>query len=659
MLEREARRSGRDGDGDGHYVAQAPSPPRAPGPPGGSRPSRGHVAARRFVALILLVAVAAVAWFVISLFQPGKGGGSGSVPVTIPSGSSVSQIGDILHSRGVVSSSFFFELRARMAGKSGDLKPGAYTLKHGMSYGSALDALTKGVAPNVVHITLPEGQDRSQIAPVVRQAGLKGSYLAASIKSPDLNPRLYGAKHARNLEGFLFPASYELKKGDSAGDLVSKQLDAFKQNFATVDMSYARKKNLSKYDVLTIASMVEREAQVPGDRALVASVIYNRLHLGMDLQIDATLRFALHDWDKPLTQSQLDLAHGLQHAQPPRAAAGSDRQPGHGLDPGRRASGPHGLPLLRGEAEHMRQARLRHDQRAVRAGRGALQRSAGQESRQRAHQVLAGPQLAGVLGFPVAHSRSPDIQNAAFRSLGLDWRYVKLPVPPELFAETVRALPGSGYRGANVTIPHKRAALALADERTPAAVAIGAANTLSFERGAIEADNTDAPGFLAALDADPAGMRALVLGAGGAGRAVAWALREAGAAEVGVWNRTPERAAELAAELDVRHVERPGPCDLLVNATSVGLEPPLEGEEALAALGLESLEPPPVVVDLVYSARRSALLEWAAAGGIDHGGRPGGAGAAGSAQFPALDGPRGAARRHARGGRVRSMTRLL
>jgi uncharacterized YceG family protein len=258
------------------------------------------------VALILLAAVAAVAWFAISLFQPGKGGGSGSVPVTIPSGSSVSQIGDILHSRGVVSSSFFFELRARMAGKSGDLKPGAYTLKHGMSYGSALDALTKGVAPNVVRITLPEGQDRSQIAPVVRRAGLKGSYLAASIKSPDLNPRLYGAKHARNLEGFLFPASYELKKGQSAGDLVSKQLDAFKQNFATVDMSYARKKNLSKYDVLTIASMVEREAQVPGDRALVASVIYNRLHLGMDLQIDATLRFALHDWDKPLTQSQLD-----------------------------------------------------------------------------------------------------------------------------------------------------------------------------------------------------------------------------------------------------------------------------------------------------------------------------------------------------------------
>jgi shikimate dehydrogenase len=216
--------------------------------------------------------------------------------------------------------------------------------------------------------------------------------------------------------------------------------------------------------------------------------------------------------------------------------------------------------------------------------------------------------LAGVLGFPVAHSRSPVIQNAAFRELGLDWRFVKLPVPPELFDETVRALPGSGFRGANVTIPHKRAALALADVRTPAADAIGAANTLLFDDGAIEADNTDAPGFLAALGEDPAGLRALVLGAGGAGRAVAWALREAGAAEVSLWNRTPERAEALSAELGLRHVERPESCDLLVNATSVGLT---SGE----GLPLDGLEPPPVVVDLVYSDGPTALLEWARAAG--------------------------------------------
>jgi shikimate dehydrogenase len=189
-------------------------------------------------------------------------------------------------------------------------------------------------------------------------------------------------------------------------------------------------------------------------------------------------------------------------------------------------------------------------------------------------------------------------------------------VPPQLFAETVRALPGSGFRGANVTIPHKRAALELADERTPAAAAIGAANTLSFTGGGgIEADNTDAPGFLAALGEDARGLRALVLGAGGAGRAVAWALREAGAAEVSVWNRTPERAAALAGDLDVTCVLRPATCDLLVNATSVGLEPRLSEAETLRALALNGLEPPQIVVDLVYGDAPSVLLDWAARAG--------------------------------------------
>ena len=158
--------------------------------------------------------------------------------------------------------------------------------------------------------------------------------------------------------------------------------------------------------------------------------------------------------------------------------------------------------------------------------------------------------LAGVLGFPVGHSRSPAMMNAAFEELGLDWRYVRLPVPPDRFAETVRALPASGYGGASVTIPHKVAANELADERSPAAAAIGAANTLIFSDGRIEADNTDAPAILDALGEEVAGRSALVLGAGGAGRAAVWALRDAGA-EVAVWNRTADRAQRLAEELGV------------------------------------------------------------------------------------------------------------
>lgn len=214
--------------------------------------------------------------------------------------------------------------------------------------------------------------------------------------------------------------------------------------------------------------------------------------------------------------------------------------------------------------------------------------------------------LAGVLGHPVAHSRSPAMHNAAFRELGLDWHYVKLPVPPELFEETVRALPGSGYRGANVTIPYKVAALALADTATPAARAIGAANTLTFDpEGAIEAENTDAGGFLAALDEPVSGRTALVMGAGGAARAVVWALVEGGA-DVSIWNRTPERADELAAMFRARAVYRPEPADIVVNATSVGLH---EG-----TLPLDGLEHPEVAVELVYGSA-TPFGEWAQQGG--------------------------------------------
>ena len=226
------------------------------------------------------------------------------------------------------------------------------------------------------------------------------------------------------------------------------------------------------------------------------------------------------------------------------------------------------------------------------------------------------PQLAGVLGWPVAHSRSPAMHDAAFEALGLDWRYLRLPVPPERFAETARALPASGYRGANVTIPHKSAALAVADEATPAASEIGAANTLTFSGGRVEADNTDAGGFLDALGRSPQGLEALVLGAGGAARAVAWALRESGAREVSVWNRTPGRAAALSRELGVRHAERPRPADILVNATSVGLSE-VDEAAALADLGLAGMEAPEVVVDLTYGEHATPVASWGARAGSD------------------------------------------
>jgi shikimate dehydrogenase len=195
------------------------------------------------------------------------------------------------------------------------------------------------------------------------------------------------------------------------------------------------------------------------------------------------------------------------------------------------------------------------------------------------------------------------MMNAAFGELGLDWRYLRLPVPPERFQETGRALAGSGYRGANVTIPHKLAAHDLADELSDAARAIGAVNTLTFkEGGGIAGDNTDAGGLLEAVG-EPLPSTALVLGAGGAARAAVWALAQAGA-DVTVWARAAERAAELAADLGVGHSDRPGPSELLVNATSVGLR----AGDSLDGLPLVDAR---VVVDLVYGADPTPVVRWA------------------------------------------------
>jgi shikimate dehydrogenase len=185
------------------------------------------------------------------------------------------------------------------------------------------------------------------------------------------------------------------------------------------------------------------------------------------------------------------------------------------------------------------------------------------------------------------------MHNAALEAAGLEgWRYQHLPVPPELFAATVRALPRSGFAGANVTLPHKEAALALAEDATPEARAIGAANTLGFEAGgAIAAANTDAPGLLRALADSPAGLRALVLGAGGSARAAVWALRCGGAREVLVWSRSAERARSLADDLDASAVDRPAPADLLVNCTPVGLVTEAgDDSAALKQLGLAADE---------------------------------------------------------------------
>jgi shikimate dehydrogenase len=231
------------------------------------------------------------------------------------------------------------------------------------------------------------------------------------------------------------------------------------------------------------------------------------------------------------------------------------------------------------------------------------------------------PRLA-VLGHPVAHSRSPAMQNAALAALGLgeEWSYEAIDVVPEDFEERLRAMPAEGFAGANVTVPHKHAALALADGPSEVAREIGAANTLIFAEGQIQAQNTDADGFLMALPEPPGGKRALVLGAGGAARAVVWALVREGAA-VDVWNRTAERAERLCRELGGTPVaahavggvlDQPG-YELIVNTSAAGLG----GEDPFQHLPLapDRFSAGQTVVDMVYGDAPSPLLDAARVAG--------------------------------------------
>ena len=291
------RRAGRE--------REAASATRSAAAPERARPRRSRRV--RIVSVLALVLAAVLIWFCVELFEPFHGSGHGSVTVTIPSHSSAGTVGDLLERKGVISSSFFFEIRATLGGERGKLRAGTYHLKLGMSYAAALKVLTTRPPPApVTELTLIEGKSRFQIGQLLHSEGIRGSYRVATRRSALLNPVWYRApRRTPSLEGFLFPSTYELRKPVSIAALVADQLQTFRERFAAVDMSYARRKHLTPYQVLTVASMIEGEAATARDRPLVASVIYNRLRLGMALQIDATVRYAVDNYTTPITQSQL------------------------------------------------------------------------------------------------------------------------------------------------------------------------------------------------------------------------------------------------------------------------------------------------------------------------------------------------------------------
>jgi UPF0755 protein len=251
-------------------------------------------------AVVLIVVLAAVLFAADRVLFGGPSGPPGApVSVTIPEGASVEHIGDILDKAGVVGNGRRWALDVRLHGNSGGLRAGTYTLHVNEHYSVILATLRAGptVAPTV-KLTIPEGHALRDIAKLdAPRAGISPKSYRAAVRraKPPAGYRATG-KERLGMEGFLFPATYQISKPVKADALVAQQLTAFRRAAARVDFRVAAKKNLTRYDVLIIASMIEREAAYPGDRAKIAAVIYNRLHANMPLGIDATIQYAIGSW---------------------------------------------------------------------------------------------------------------------------------------------------------------------------------------------------------------------------------------------------------------------------------------------------------------------------------------------------------------------------
>ena len=288
--------------------------------------------------------------------------------------------------------------------------------------------------------------------------------------------------------------------------------------------------------------------------------------------------------------------------------------------------------------------------------------------------------LVGILGWPVDHSFSPGLHNAAFDAMGLNWRYVPLPVPPGQVFAAVKGLAAMGFLGANVTVPHKQAVLPVLDALDETATALGAVNTLVFSRSEtgtprITGHNTDARGFSQALESGGLDIgprtRAVVVGAGGAARAVIFALASSHVGEITVFSRTPGRAQALVAEFSGRqpasHVTAQPLTDdclltaaqtavLLVNATPVGMWP--RGDDSISAYGPARPWPPDRLRPRLHPPRDAPP----GAGAGLRGPRPQrarDAGPTGSTGVRAVDRPAGPRPGHAGGGGMRERPKEL
>jgi UPF0755 protein len=267
----------------------------------GAHRARGG-AGRGTLIVVLVVVVLVTGAFGLYRYATGASGPSRPVAVEIPSGATAADVGDLLERRDVVRSSLAFRLSAQLRGYGSDIQAGAYQLLTNMTIPEVFDTLEAGPVLDTVTLTVPEGLEVRQVADQAGTLGLDPSAFLQAASSGRYAAPPYLPPGADTVEGFLFPKTYEFSTDGLDEEVVIDRLLAqFEEEATTLDWSRAEDLGLSQYEVVTVASLVEREARIPEDRPKIAAVIYNRLREGMPLQIDATVQYALPEGNRELT----------------------------------------------------------------------------------------------------------------------------------------------------------------------------------------------------------------------------------------------------------------------------------------------------------------------------------------------------------------------
>ena len=231
------------------------------------------------------------------------------VEFQIEEGMNLTQISDLLEKKGIVDSGLFFKIYAEEKGAEKKMMPGKYNLKTGSEYADVLQVISAGPVIVTFKLLIPEGFMLNQITeriisdlPFITEADLQKAMGPSNYSYDFLNNNNVKVE---NLEGFLFPKTYEVLPQYNAQNVIEMFLSQYQLETSSLDYGFASKNNLTPYDILIIASMIEKEAYIPEERPLISAVIHNRLKINMALGIDATLIYFLNKWDTPLTESDL------------------------------------------------------------------------------------------------------------------------------------------------------------------------------------------------------------------------------------------------------------------------------------------------------------------------------------------------------------------